>query len=120
MSGSVQDVEAIDDSGGEKSGDAITQVDPTNVPPNPLFKLVIVASAAFLITILLMVATTLSSARSPVRQFIDQYGLRLIGIELTVMFVSGFLAMLVDRRQTLSRQAEIRMESEKTSDSIKS
>ena len=84
------------------SGDAITDADPTNVKPNLLFRLVIVFSAAFLITILLLLATTFSASRSPVKQILDLYGLHLIGLELAAMLLCGFFAMLVDRRQTLA------------------
>lgn len=83
-------------------GDAITEADPTNVKPNLLFRLVIVFSAAFLITILLLVATTFSASRSPVKQLLDLYGLYLIGLELAAILICGFFAMLVDRRQTLA------------------
>jgi hypothetical protein len=87
-------------------GDAITAADPTNVKPNLLFRLVIVFSAAFLLTILLLLATTFSSSRSSVKQLLDLYGLQLIGLELAAILVSGFFAMAFDRRQTLAKQAE--------------
>jgi len=39
-----------------------------------------------------------------VRQLLDRYGMKLIGIELAVILISGFLAMALDRRQTLARK----------------
>ncbi len=87
--------------------DVITQADPTNVKPNLLFRLVILFSAAFLLTILLLLATTFSSSRSSVKQLLDLYGLQLIGLELVAIFVSGFFAMALDRRQSLAKQAEV-------------
>ena len=84
------------------TGDAITDADPTNVKPNLLFRLVIFFSAAFLITILLLMATTFSASRSPVKQMLDLYGLHLVGIELAALLACGFFAMVVDRRQTLA------------------
>lgn len=84
------------------TGDAITDADPANVKPNLLFQLVIFFSAAFLITILLLMATTFSASRSPVKQMLDLYGLYLIGIELVAILVCGFFAMAIDRRQTLA------------------
>lgn len=89
------------------TGDAITDADPTNVKPNLLFRLVIFFSAAFLITILLLMATTFSASRSPVKQMLDLYGLHLIGIELAAILVCGFFAMAVDRRQTLAARDEL-------------
>ncbi|MDA0587349.1 MAG: hypothetical protein O2820_03210 [Planctomycetota bacterium] len=87
--------------------DVITRADPTNVKPNFLFRLVILFSAAFLLTILLLLATTFSSSRSSVKQLLDLYGLQLIGLELAAILVSGFFAMALDRRQTLAKQAEV-------------
>jgi hypothetical protein len=87
--------------------DAITQADPTNVKPNLLFRLVIFFSAAFLLTILLLLAATFSSSRSSVKQLLDLFGLKLIGVELAAILVSGFFAMALDRRQTLAKQTEL-------------
>ena len=92
---------------GGSSEDAITQADPTNVKPNLLFRLVIVFSAAFLLTILMFLATTFSSSRSSVKQILDLYGLQLIGLELAAILVSGFFAMVLDRRQTLAKKSEL-------------
>ena len=89
------------------TGDAITDADPTNVKPNLLFRFVIFFSAAFLITILLLMATTFSASRSPVKQMLDLYGLYLIGIELVALLVCGFFAMALDRRQTLAARDEL-------------
>lgn len=91
----------------DSPGDAITQADPTNVKPNLLFRLVIVFSAAFLLTILMFLATTFSSSRSSVKQILDLYGLQMIGLELAAILVSGFFAMALDRRQTLAKKAEL-------------
>ena len=93
-----------EDSSADTSGtdDAMTDADPANVKPNLLFRLVIFFSAAFLITILLLMATTFSASRSPVKQMLDLYGLYLIGIELVAILVCGFFAMAIDRRQTLA------------------
>ena len=90
---------------------SMTTAESTDVAPNPLFRLVIIATVAFLLTILLLLATTLSSTSSSIRQFLDLYGMTLIGIELTVILTSGFLAMALDRRQTLARKFEREVES---------
>lgn len=91
----------------DSPGDTITAADPTNVKPNPLFRLVIVFSAAFLLTILMLLVTTFSSSRSTVKQLLDLYGLQLIGLELAALLVSGFFAMVLDSRQTLAKKAEL-------------
>ena len=93
-----------EDSSADTSGtdDAMTDADPANVKPNLLFRLVIFFSAAFLITILLLMARTFSASRSPVKQMLDLYGLYLSGIELGAILVCGFFAMAIDRRQTLA------------------
>jgi len=86
--------------------DSTTQVRSAEGAPNPLFRLVIVATVAFLLTILLLLATTFSPSGSPSRQVLDRYGMKLIGIELAVILISGFLAMALDRRQTLIRKSK--------------
>ena len=104
-----------EDSSADTSGtdDAMTDADPANVKPNLLFRLVIFFSAAFLITILLLMATTFSASRSPVKQMLDLYGLYLIGIELVAILVCGFFAMAIDRRQTLAASDGLIVQREK-------
>jgi hypothetical protein len=73
-----------------------------NLPPNRLFKLVIVISAAFVLTILLMIVTALSSIESPLVKFFNAHGLKLIGAEVVLILVSAVAAMWIDSRQTSS------------------
>ncbi len=68
---------------------------------NPFFPLAAFASALFIVTILALVAGVLGDSRAPVAQLLDRYAGRLIAGEVAAILVSGFLAMFVDRRQTI-------------------
>ena len=73
-------------------------------PEQPLFKLVIVSSAAFLITVLSMTVSMMFPSESPASKFLNRNGLQMIGVEVVLIIVFGILAMAVDRRRTLIRQ----------------
>lgn len=73
-------------------------------PEQPLFKLVIISSAAFLLTVLSMVATMMGSGESPLAKFINRNGVRMIGVEVVLIIVFGVLAMAADRRRTMLKQ----------------
>lgn len=72
-----------------------------NPPPNPLFKLVVVVSAAFVLTILLMIVTAFSSIENPLVRFFNEYGLQLIGVEVVLILGLAFSAMWLDGKQTI-------------------
>lgn len=72
---------------------------------HPLFKLVIISSAAFLITVLSMIAVMLGTGESPLARFINRNGGRLLAVEVTLIIVFGFLAMAFDRQRTLKNQS---------------
>lgn len=71
-----------------------------NQPPNHLFKLVIIVSAAFVLTILLMIVTAFSSIENPLVRFFNQHGLKLIGVEVVLILGSSAAAMWLDGKQT--------------------
>ncbi|MHC4875728.1 MAG: hypothetical protein ACYTGL_04470 [Planctomycetota bacterium] len=73
-------------------------------PEHPLFKLVIVSSAAFLLTVLSMVAAMMGSGEAPLAKFINRNGVRMIAVEVVLIIVFGILAMAADRRRTLLNQ----------------
>ncbi len=75
-------------------------------PEQPLFKLVIVSSAAFLITVLSMTVAMMFPSESPASKFLNRNGLQMIGVEVVLIIVFGILAMAVDRRRTLIRQQQ--------------
>ncbi|MFT4554894.1 MAG: hypothetical protein ACI8P0_002438 [Planctomycetaceae bacterium] len=77
---------------------------PENPPPNHLFKLVVVVSAAFVLTILLMIVTAFSSIENPLVRFFNEYGLKLIGVEVTLILALAFAAMWLDGKQTIAAE----------------
>lgn len=77
---------------------------PENPPPNPLFKLVVVVSAAFVLTILLMIVTAFSSIENPLVKFFNEYGLQLIGVEVVLILGLAFSAMWLDGKQTIAAE----------------
>lgn len=77
-----------------------TNMSPENQPPNRLFKLVVVVSAAFVVTILLMIVTAFASIENPLVRFFNDHGLKLIGGEVALILVCAFAAMWLDGKQT--------------------
>ena len=73
--------------------------------PNPLFRLVVVASAAFLITVLMMIVSAFAEGSSTA-QWMNRNGVKLIGIEVVLVIALSVLAMKFDRSQPLSEQDE--------------
>tara|TARA_R110002072_G_scaffold238769_2_gene396310 strand:- start:208521 stop:208805 length:285 start_codon:yes stop_codon:yes gene_type:complete len=73
-----------------------------NPPPNHLFKLVVVVSAAFVLTILLMIVTAFASIENPLVKFFNEYGLKLIGVEVVLILSLAFGAMWLDGKQTIA------------------
>ena len=80
---------------------------PPNPTPNPLFKLVVVVSAAFVLTILLMIVTAFSSLENPLVIFFNEYGLKLIGVEVALILVFAFAAMWLDGKQTIAAKQDV-------------
>jgi preprotein translocase subunit SecG len=76
-----------------------------NSTPNPLFRVVIVVSAAFLVTVLMMIAATFSN-NSPVAQWVNRYGVQLIGVEVVLVVAFSILAMKYDRKQSLAESEQ--------------
>ena len=71
--------------------------------PSLLFQLVIPATAVFVITILSLIAIVFSDPRAPVAQWLDKNGNRLLIVEFVVVIILSFIAMAVDRIQTLKQ-----------------
>ena len=55
----------------------------------------------FIVTIFSLVATLFGDPQAPVAQFFTRYGGWMIGIEVVAFLIVGFLALTVDRRQSL-------------------
>lgn len=87
-----------------------------NPKPNPLFKLVVVVSAAFVLTILLMIVTAFSSIESLLVKFFNNHGLKLIGAEVALILASAVAAMWLDGRQTIAANRSESTPDESTND----
>ena len=72
--------------------------------PGLLFRLVIPATAVFVITILALIAVVFSDPRAPVAKFLDRHGNLMLLIEFIVVIVLTLLSLIVDRRQILRDQ----------------
>ena len=75
-----------------------------STPSNPYFRLVIAAGGLFAFTTMAMFATSLGDPNAPPNRFFDAWGLPLLAVETVAVLGISFLAMAVDRRQTLSEQ----------------
>src|SRR5262245_8703280 len=73
-------------------------------PRNPFFPLAVFCSALFIVTILAMLASVFGDERAPLARLFDQYAGRLIAGEVAAILLTGFLALLIDRRQALRSQ----------------
>lgn len=72
-----------------------------------LFRLVIVASVAFLLTVLGMVAAAFAPPNSGLTRFFDQHALEMLGAEVMGILGFGILAMAFDRRPTSSDEVQL-------------
>ncbi len=70
-------------------------------PASLLFKLIIPATAIFIVTIMSLIAVVFSDPRAPMAKFLNQYGTKLLVIEFMAVMGLSFLAMAVDRIRTL-------------------
>ncbi|MGE5193242.1 MAG: hypothetical protein ACM3U2_12165 [Deltaproteobacteria bacterium] len=68
---------------------------------NPFFPLAAFFSALFIITILALLASVFGNEQAPLARLLNQYAGRLIAGEVAAILLTGFLALFVDRRQTL-------------------
>jgi hypothetical protein len=76
----------------------------TRTSRNLFFPLAAFCSALFIVTILAMLASVFGDERAPLAQLFDQYAGRLIAGEVAAFLITGFLALLIDRRQALRAQ----------------
>ena len=69
---------------------------------NPFFALAAFSTALFVVTILALVAAMLGDPRAPINRFLEAYGGGVIAVEVPAILITGFLALALDRRQTLA------------------
>jgi len=74
-----------------------------DAPPgrNIFFPLAAFCSALFVVTIFALVASVFGDPRAPLARLFDRYAGRLFAGEVAAVLVTGFLALFVDRRQTM-------------------
>ena len=77
---------------------------------NPFFPLAALSAGLFIITILAMLASLFGDPQAPMAQLFDRYAGRLITGEVVATLATGFLALLVDRLQTLRAQKTSRQD----------
>ena len=75
-------------------------------PRNLFFPLAVFSSVLFIVTILALVAGVFGDARAPLARLLDRYAGRLVAGEVAAILITGFLALFVDRRQTLRSQKD--------------
>ena len=75
-------------------------------PRNPFFLLAVVSAGLFIATILALVASVFGDPHAPLAKFLDRYVGTLLGTEVVATLATGFLALAVDRVQTLRAQSK--------------
>jgi len=66
-----------------------------------LFKLIVPATAIFIITIMSLIAVVFSDQQAPVAKFLNKHGTKLLMVEFAAVVGLSFMAMTVDRIRTL-------------------
>ena len=84
--------------------------------PSLLFQLLIPSTAIFIITILSLIAVLFSDQRAPVAIFLNKHGNSLLAAEFVAVMLLSFLAMAVDRMQTLSNLKKVRQQDSNTAE----
>ncbi|MBC7967771.1 MAG: hypothetical protein H7Z17_17805 [Fuerstia sp.] len=70
-------------------------------PASLLFRLIVPATAIFIVTILSLIAVVFSDPRAPMARFLNKHGTRLLVVEFVAVIGLSLLAMTVDRIRTL-------------------
>ena len=70
------------------------------VPASLLFKLIVPATAVFIVTIMSLIAVVFSDQRAPLAKLLNEYGTKLLVVEFAAVMVLSFLAMTMDRIRT--------------------
>lgn len=80
--------------------------DPQIDRPNVFFRLLLIAGAVFIVTILAMVASLLGDPQAPPTKWLDRHGTTILMGEVLAIVVTSFLALAIDRRRTLRKQRD--------------
>lgn len=74
---------------------------PPKTQPTMFFRLIVPATALFIMTILALIACLFGNPEAPVAQWLDAYGNQLLIWEFVAVIVLSLLAMTIDRYRTL-------------------
>lgn len=77
----------------------------TRPPRNPFFPATAAFGALFAITILALIAALFGDPNAPMAKLLDRFVGWMLAAEVVGLLVTGFLALAVDRRQTLAGRA---------------
>lgn len=77
-------------------------------PQNPFFRAVVAVGAVFAVTVMSMLAVTFGDPQAPPNRFFNAYGVPLVLTETLLLVGVSFVALAVDRRQTLAAQRDDR------------
>ncbi|MDA1232801.1 MAG: hypothetical protein O2856_18690 [Planctomycetota bacterium] len=70
-------------------------------PASLLFRLIVPATAVFIVTVMSLIAVVYSDQRAPVARFLNAYGTTLLVVEFVAVMGLSLVAMTVDRIRTL-------------------
>ena len=70
-------------------------------PASLLFRLIVPATAIFIVTVMSLIAVVFSDQKAPVAKFLNAYGSKLLVVEFVAVMGLSLLAMTVDRIRTL-------------------
>lgn len=70
-------------------------------PASLLFKLIVPATAIFIVTVMALIAVVFSDQRAPIAKFLNAWGTTLLEVEFVAVMGLSILAMTVDRIRTL-------------------
>jgi len=87
---------------------------------NVFFRITIASGALFVLTIFALLAAALGSGEAPPARFLNEFGGWLIAGEVVVTLLVGFVAMAVDRRQTLAAIGEPDADPSRSSEATRS
>lgn len=74
---------------------------PPQTRPSLIFRLVIPATAIFILTILALIASLFGDPRAPVSQWLEAHGDALLVWEFVIVLAVSLLAMTIDRWRSL-------------------
>jgi hypothetical protein len=75
-------------------------------PPSIWFRLVSLVAAAFVLTVLVLIAAFFTDPNTPLNQWLNRYALIVLLVEVGLLLILGFFAMLHDRPTKLESKTD--------------